>query len=280
MRSIHLPDGVEPMRYFDAIVDGKYNVQGHKDKLGEVRDLIEAAFHRYHEHRSQLETMTPEPAIDGAGKDALASCWNKSDALDRLKRDVRSWFEPDSVTCPFCGIDNAKDTFEHYLPKHQFPEFIVCAYNVIPCCFQCNNPRSDWKDSDGRRLLFHMYFDEIDMETSYLFAAIDMHHRPRARYSIKSGPDDDSGFYQAYVRHFNELNLAERFGERSIMYLRAEACTINAYSSSSLEQHQRALQQRAAGRAKQYGVNDFEVATLRAASDSDEFIRYAMGGAS
>lgn len=50
--------------------------------------------------------------------------------------------------CPFCGIgelkkeqSEARDQYDHYLPKSLYPYSAVNFFNLVPCCGECNSTR-------------------------------------------------------------------------------------------------------------------------------------------
>ena len=73
--------------------------------------------------------------------------------------------------CELCGI-GPWDSFDHFLPKASFPEFVVLGRNLIPCCWKCNQLKGDiWADG-SRSDVLNLYYDDFPGE-KYLEVILD-----------------------------------------------------------------------------------------------------------
>ncbi|NDV89548.1 hypothetical protein GTW51_23235 [Aurantimonas aggregata] len=61
--------------------------------------------------------------------------------------------------CPSCGQRDVK-TVDHYLSKNAYPELAVFPANLVPCCFECNHAKLDYRAEFAGEQLFHPYFDD------------------------------------------------------------------------------------------------------------------------
>lgn len=68
------------------------------------------------------------------------------------------------LRCPICGVTFANE-LDHYVPREKFPEFSANPLNIIPLCHDCNHTKlAKWKDSNGFRMIFNAYFDELPQQ--------------------------------------------------------------------------------------------------------------------
>jgi hypothetical protein len=182
--------------------------------------------------------------------------------------------------CPYCGFGEIT-VFDHYLPKARFPEFSVCADNLIPCCSRCNELRGDRDWSPGRRpAAIHVFHEPIDIENTFLRATIDIQTNPvTVAFSVTT--DVSKPFSERFSRHFLALDLATRFAEEAI----GEIQELVEDIGSAIELHtgddvaRDVAQQcahKALSRQKLHGANHWKVAFYRAAAASGDFIEFLL----
>ena len=65
---------------------------------------------------------------------------------------MRSWArDVNVVSCPYCNLNyvnsssdsSTRSEFDHYYPKSIFPYLCISLYNLVPCCHDCNQKKSD-----------------------------------------------------------------------------------------------------------------------------------------
>lgn len=103
--------------------------------LGQLRSRVLERYEAYARAAPRLETL-PSLRFNPGEAAALVHCYDSStEPLTSPKAAIRDRQDPDSR--PFCGI-NEPATFEHYLPRSEFPEYAVLSCNLIPACWTCN----------------------------------------------------------------------------------------------------------------------------------------------
>ncbi|NPD86400.1 hypothetical protein HNS38_16630 [Lentimicrobium sp. L6] len=84
---------------------------------------------------------------------------------------------PNHITriCPFCGLNGLKPSFsptrnsyDHYLPKAQYPFVSVNFENLVPMCHDCNSDEKGTDDTpfngNVRRIVYYPYCDSFSDE--------------------------------------------------------------------------------------------------------------------
>ncbi|PHC48198.1 HNH endonuclease [Bacillus toyonensis] len=180
--------------------------------LGEL-DTINERYELYSANRKNL-SMIEQINYTVDIKKYLLSCYGNNVTLNNLKVDITNKQELYyQAKCPYCGL-NSPGTFDHYLPKEDYPDFAVLALNLIPCCEKCNSIKGDrWKAKNGDRLFINYYFDFVPQD-KYLFAEISFNKRsiaPTVSYKILKNKQIDNQAFKIIESHYNKLNLCSRF---------------------------------------------------------------------
>src|SRR5262249_12895266 len=144
----------------------------------------------------------------------LIHCYKSStQGLAKLKHAIESAQPPAGRRiCHFCGT-NYVSNFEHYLPKDSFPEYSVCVFNLMPCCSQCNEKKSNIFLLANRRQIVHLYFDSIPSE-KFVTVDIKFHKdEPVAEFSLQHNPKIPNDIFSLLSNHYQRLGLLERYSE-------------------------------------------------------------------
>lgn len=152
--------------------------------------------------------------------DALLHCYAvEVDALSQLKRLIRGNQPlPLRKICPYCGI-GAPNQIDHYLPKARFPEFSVHAYNLVPCCAQCNAIKGETWLVNGARTFINFYADAlptsaiVQPEVDWLDIAGTA--VPKMTFSLVRPDTFDVHRFALIEQHFDRLHLLERYHEEA-----------------------------------------------------------------
>ncbi|MCY0990457.1 hypothetical protein OV203_25170 [Nannocystis sp. ILAH1] len=211
------PYGGDPWQSFLDIC-GASTHQRRRPRLAEVRAVIEDRYQDYLNLNGDFLRIAAYSDFSKEQSDALKKCYEtEAPALKLLKEAIRQLQDP-SVrgVCQNCGL-NEPNTFDHYIPKDEFPEFAIHPHNIVPCCQQCNDlrRRKPWRDEHGCRT-FHFYFDDVEVSERHLVARIirDGNHEPRMLFECSSSPEAP-GFGGRYSRHAETLQLPRRLEERA-----------------------------------------------------------------
>jgi len=183
--------------------------------LQAIRTDVVRRFNSYTQRTNpiSLEAITPSP-FGAPNVVLLESCYSKSNSLSILKTRIRE--NQDILLrseCQYCNIGEP-NTFDHYLPQVDFPEFSALSINLIPCCSACNTAKGeDWLLAGDRKII-NFYFDILP-NISYLNCTIVYKAGiPQANFTI-NGPAIPLNVRPVIANHFDGLNLAERYKRRS-----------------------------------------------------------------
>lgn len=75
--------------------------------------------------------------------------------------------------CPYCNRNyitvisksGIRAPFDHYFPKSRYPYLALSLYNLIPCCFQCNNMKNNL--DTVKEAILYPYEDEFGYDTTF-----------------------------------------------------------------------------------------------------------------
>jgi len=124
--------------------------------LTSLEPVIMGAYCRYEQLGGSPATVKPLQ-LDIAASKALDSNYPltyKSRPLNDLRSDLLTGAI--HGLCPYCGREQATD-LDHFLPKSNYPEFSILAWNLVPVCKTCNDLKRDFESRRGAHFL-HPYF--------------------------------------------------------------------------------------------------------------------------
>jgi 5-methylcytosine-specific restriction endonuclease McrA len=143
------------------------------------------------------------------------------DYQNRIVRNIRENINNQQLetirnTCQNCTIDSV-GTMDHFLPKTDYPEYAVNAYNLFPCCSKCNEYKSR---TTGNHKFLNLFLDKLP-DIQYLFIDIikDNDTLNFKFYLTNSQSKIDSLLFQKIEKHFDNLHLLQRMRDCSISYL-------------------------------------------------------------
>jgi hypothetical protein len=271
----HRPCGDPPLDHFIAIAQAKQSPL--RERLNTLQGTVGSAYGSYAAICPALEglsslVLSPENAED------LLHCYNvRTEPLARLKAQIKAMqTDLQRAECQYCGIGPPK-TYDHYLPKEDYPEFAVYSHNLILCCADCNHRRSThWRNALGERVHVHLYFDFIDQSEEVLFAELDMANPPSMKFRLDLSKVGTRPFYQLLGRHFAQLDLLARYREAAPSRLIDVHRTIQVLGRGlSLSELVQMLSRYLTQELQDRGPHDWRVALLRAVRDTPEFIQFA-----
>lgn len=267
-----------PIGEFDAIAA----VKDERAALQRLRPFVARRYKRYAEYKKKLAIMRPHNTLPEADAGALRGCYeNPTKPLDSLTEKIRQ-AQPEAIRwyCQYCGLDGS-DTWDHYLPKAEFPEFAVYAPNLVPCCYRCNNIRGAWVDG-GARTCINLYYDPIDSRKPIVQAHIDVNSgSPRVTFFLIKGRAKRTMIGRRFARHWETLDLEQRFTRRAGQILNKIEFDIHQraprLSPADIMNDIRAI---ADQRLQALGPNHIEAVLYRAVARSRALIDYYIQGAS
>jgi hypothetical protein len=266
MKNLRLLTSTKPENLYIDVVKNKHGNCGKILKAAtpatagiSKQRIIFNQFQMYRKERKSLENLNPI-FFSSIEVDCLLGCYSsKTKGLDALVEQIRGMLDVHSQAhCPYCGIDSIQ-TFDHYLPQSDFPEFSVLSYNLIPCCYDCNNIKSDNWVITGKRLFIHYYFDPIPDEIFLIAKVTMLHGAPNVSFSLK--PPNGNPIYDIIHSHYQELNLIEKILEKCNSHL------VNAYNNNqmalreglNIDEIKRNIKRNIKVKEASYGKNHWEV---------------------
>lgn len=238
-----------------------------------IKPHIINRFHEYKKNRKGLEKLTPFPYTEQQ-KSCLEGCYDSdTDAKKKLIALIKGKLDTHSkAVCSYCGIGRPT-TIDHYLPKSIFPEFSVLSYNLIPCCPECNNLKSNhWIDDKSKtRLFVNFYFDEIPNE-NYLFAKILPKNNAFLVEFFYKAPNN-SKIFSTISTHLTKLDITNRLevianSHIDTVYDQNQSAL---YAGSDAEQLKNTLRLNTRILEKKHGKNYWQVVLNRAIQNSNSF---------
>ncbi|NVZ53456.1 HNH endonuclease [Pseudomonas sp. B6002] len=218
MHNLEFP-ACQPEEQLRSIIDRKRG--NTKIALDEALTRVLQRYDLLQEHfDNQTLTTLGAEAWEDEHTAALLHCYAvEVDALSELKRLIRGNQPlPLRKICPYCGI-GSPGQFDHYLPKARFPEFSVHAYNLVPCCGQCNAIKGETWLVNGARAFINFYADALPTsaivcpEVDWLDVAGTA--VPNMTFSLVCPDDFDAHRFALIEQHFDRLNLLERYREEA-----------------------------------------------------------------
>ncbi len=221
MKKLNRIKGSEVVR-FKKLVEGKHNPA--KDKLLLVLGDVNGRFAAYQKaaNEGELGSMAETPASLAVLNNELKGCYLSSTKVLRdIKVKIRKAQETAiRGTCQFCGI-NENPTFDHYLPKDEFPEFSAMALNLFPMCGRCNQLKGEkWRElvegnPTGARTILNLYTDQI-LDEQYLKCEVKIEEDvPTTTFTIRFTSNEDSAMQNLILAHYKQFDLLKRYQAKS-----------------------------------------------------------------
>jgi len=179
-------------------------------------------------------------------------------------------------TCQNCTI-NSVNTFDHVLPKEEFPEYAINPRNLFPSCGECNGYKSAVWRQNGARLFLNLFVDALPDE-QYLFPDVTiLGDEVKVSFTIENRNGIDPFLFELISSHFRRLHLLKRFSDNCGDIITEQINSI-LESKATLEKEQiRNITIGKANRDRQkFGFNYWKALVDIALISSDEFYEYAV----
>ena len=161
---------------------------------------------------NNLTSMIPSDFNAQQKTDILSLYSYSNSAISKLKiKLTTSEYNRVENTCQNCTIGEVS-SFDHYLPKDEFPEFSVHPKNLIPSCSKCNGKKSiNWRN--GLNSLFLNLYLDVLPDIQYLFVVVDQ--TLDFTFIIENRNHINTDLFSIIESHFVKLDLTKRFKENS-----------------------------------------------------------------
>lgn len=265
---------LKPAIRLKKIVDAKR--APHRQTLNHLLPHLKAHFNTFASEFATLERFPQPVGLTETQTAALLNCWtSQTQALTELVVALRNNV-PEKLRslCPYCGIDHARTT-DHYLPKALFPDLAVHAWNLVPCCDECNRrKRTKWVDGNGDLEILNFYDCPLPngrfLEAELRFSR---HGLPQVTFRLAQPRGTSPAQFDAIRRHVKALKLLERFTESANEHFSEVFESVRAHVSiGEAARIQGYLTAEANKLDALYTANHWKAATLRAMSASNGFV--------
>lgn len=202
---------VNPINEFDSITQVKHKPS--KENLIILRPEVKNNYDEYLINFKNIQNKSPHTFTSNES-DELRNCYvNPTSPLNKLKaKIINAQTDTFKFICPYCLIIN-HTTFDHYIPKEEFPVYSVCSKNLIPCCSFCNGKKNQFWRENGNRTIIHFYNDIIPQQ-QFLYCDINFNDQiPIVIYYLKFQPNFNSDLKYIIENHYNKLDLINRYNE-------------------------------------------------------------------
>lgn len=247
------------LEVINADVENRYSVYISNFSADKLLDITDSIFAKNH----------PE----------LLSCYkSEGSKLKALKKAIRGKQSDDlKGTCQYCGIGKPK-TFDHFLPISDYPEFAVCALNLLPCCKDCNDKKKAYWKEFGERGIINFYVDTF-FSSQFLFANVVFTFGvPSMEYYIDNVnntiPDKS---YAIASKHYSRLELIELYKDVATDDLSELIRTFKLYTDNPTKDFLKdRLFQDGDQLQTQFGLNYWRRVLRNSLGQSDEFLEYII----
>lgn len=198
--------------FHTKVLNQKKN-KDYKDYIKNLNNQTQQRFELYDAlfKDKKLESISISPYTD-IEKNELKKLYSyKNKCIQDLKKKLTTTEKNRIInTCPNCTISEIS-SFDHYLPKEEFPEFVVNPKNLFPSCSICNGHKGrNWKINNNR-LFLNLYLDDLP-NVQYLFVNLQFNNDLiTAQFYLKNSPDIEPNFYDLIESHYSRLQLYSRF---------------------------------------------------------------------
>lgn len=201
--------------FFQEVVSRKYNTKGdpgYKDRLEALEDRIETLFNGYLDlvNNEDLEALLPHGFDNNEKADLLSLYKFKSAILQELKIALTTIEGRKFNTCQMCGIEPV-GSFDHIVPKEDYPEYSANPINLFPSCLNCNSIKGRRWIHNGNRMFLNLFFDVLP---NIQYLNIEFQNYPVPDFSIDGAFLDDD--METLIKsHYESLGLFTRYRENS-----------------------------------------------------------------
>jgi 5-methylcytosine-specific restriction endonuclease McrA len=247
---------------------------GNRRRMLNLKDKVFDRYQFYLQNKQTLQEIKPENMMNSDEKKLMEESYKKSKVFQRVKKQLLDNIPKERRgMCPFCMISEPT-TMDHYFAESKYPEYIIFAPNLVPCCSNCNSKKGKWlfeeKDEFRKRMFIHFYYDVLPT-TQFLKAKFYVEDKiPQISFYLDF--ENETETTEIIKRHFERLDLLKRYRQRSNGILSTECDKVKMIlmGNSSVEQCVQLLKIQAQFLEKTFGCNYWETCVYRAMSESEE----------
>ncbi len=256
--------------------DCKVCSYGNRGKMLNIKDKVFQRYQFYFQNRNTLHAIKPIKMMNSDEVQLMEDSYKTSNVFQKVKKQLL-----DNIPkgrrgmCPYCMISEST-TMDHYFSESEYPEYIIYAPNLVPCCSGCNTAKGKQlfvgKDN-SKRTIIHFYYDSLP-QTEYLkstFYVVDK----IPQISFRLDFENETEITEIIKNHYETLHLLDRYHERSngILSTECENIRMCIMSGFSVKDCIQLLKCKAQSTEKIYGSNYWIACIYKAMSESEEQLR-------
>ncbi|MDQ8012110.1 MAG: HNH endonuclease [Flavobacterium nitrogenifigens] len=206
--------------FFDNVLKAKRKSQKdetYKDRIELLKPSIRVNYKNFDDNFSDksLATLSAHGYLDQEKDDLLKMYKYDNNIFQKLKTDVTTTKTNRIInTCQNCTI-NEINSFDHIVPKDEFPEYAVNPKNLFPSCTKCNGHKSTVWRSSGESVFLNLYLDSLP-QVQYLFCKpIIENELVTVSFVVENVKGIDNNLFKLISTHYSRLELPQRFRENS-----------------------------------------------------------------
>lgn len=236
MKNLNPPIKIDHKKVLNEIIEAKRDAKIIKSLKSKQSDVNI----RYDEYQGEFDSKTMVKIKDSAftsGDKELISCYLsggvKIAAIKQSIKDLQDKFGNEK--CMYCQIKDP-DSFDHFLPKDDYPEFCVLALNLIPCCTTCNKKKDRYWKEAGSTGIINFYLDSIPTQ-QILYVSITFKSKdfstPIINFKLNNKIGIAASTFKLFEKHYSRLDLISRYNEKSDSEISEFKRTLSSFGSSN-----------------------------------------------
>ena len=249
-------------------------VYGNRAQMLSLKDKVFDRYQFYLQNKHTLHEIKPIKMMNSYEEKLMKDAYKNSGVFERVKKQLTDNVKKECRgMCPFFMISEPT-TIDHYFSESKYPEFIIFAPNLVPCCSPCNSKKGNRlfaeKDTFQKRMFIHFYYDTLPQiqflkATFYVIDKI-----PQISFSLDF--ENETETTEIIKRHFETLNLFERYRllSNGILSTECDKIKLSLMNNFSLEECVRLLKIQVQAHENTYGRNYWKTCIYRAMSESEK----------
>ncbi|MFN4316901.1 HNH endonuclease [Acinetobacter parvus] len=207
--------------FMHLLVSSKRNTADDSNRKDRLLNLITKVDPTYSEYDKKFSTnalpsLTKLTLSTSEEADLLSLYSYKNSKLTKFRREISTDTSSTyQATCQYCTV-NSVNSLDHFVPKDLFPEFSVHPSNLIPSCTECNSKKLARWLSNNQHIFLNLYIDILP-NIQYLFVELDVISLSNidVNFKIDNLNNISLPLYKIIMSHYTELNLFQRFKDKS-----------------------------------------------------------------
>jgi len=216
MKKLNPPTSIDHNTTFADIIDAKRDAIVKADLQTKKSTVLEKYVeYELHFNNQTIANITPS-AFSQGDKNLLACYLSGGTKIAELKKHIKLLQDKyANEKCMYCRIKDP-DSYDHFLPKEDYPEFCALGLNLIPCCTTCNKKKDRYWRESGKTGIINFYLDDLPSK-QFLFADISLADpaTPSITFKIDNRNKITASIFEIIKKHFKRLELLVRYKDKS-----------------------------------------------------------------